>query len=169
MATAHAHPITVEVVRNAVVAYADEMARGSLLDSANNAMVNARELALAAAESGSPSLEAQAVARFEVAGTLYAELDRTPFWRPHAALDSRSVMNVTWRLPSEELEEKFVKEAKFSNAIYERILRRLALRLKQRLVVQPQLELRHACKVWAGVRGAGGHGAIIRGWIMIFR
>ncbi len=46
------------------------------------------------------------------AGTLYTELDRTPFWRPHAALDSRSVMNVTWRLPSEELEEKFVKEAK---------------------------------------------------------
>lgn len=46
------------------------------------------------------------------AGTLYAELDRTGFWRPHAEKASRSVMNVTWRLPSEELEEKFVKEAK---------------------------------------------------------
>jgi phosphoserine aminotransferase len=46
------------------------------------------------------------------AGTLYAELDRTGFWRPHAHKDSRSVMNVTWRLPSEELEERFVKEAK---------------------------------------------------------
>ena len=46
------------------------------------------------------------------AATLYAELDRTAFWRPHAEKDSRSVMNVTWRLPSEELEEKFVKEAK---------------------------------------------------------
>lgn len=46
------------------------------------------------------------------AGALYAELDRTAFWRPHAANDSRSVMNVTWRLPSEELEERFAKEAK---------------------------------------------------------
>jgi len=46
------------------------------------------------------------------AGTLYAELDRTGFWRPHAEVPSRSVMNVTWRLPDEALEEKFVKEAK---------------------------------------------------------
>ncbi len=61
------------------LAYADEMARGSLLDSANNAMVNARELAQQAAETGSPSIEAQAVARFEVASTLYAEfLSRYP-------------------------------------------------------------------------------------------
>jgi phosphoserine aminotransferase len=46
------------------------------------------------------------------AGALYAELDRSGFWRPHAEKDSRSVMNVTWRLPTEELEERFVKEAK---------------------------------------------------------
>ena len=45
------------------------------------------------------------------AGLLYTELDRTAFWRPHAAVEARSVMNVTWRLPSEELEERFVKEA----------------------------------------------------------
>ncbi len=43
---------------------------------------------------------------------LYTELDRSSFWKPHAAKDSRSWMNVTWRLPSEELEELFVKEAK---------------------------------------------------------
>jgi phosphoserine aminotransferase len=45
------------------------------------------------------------------AGVLYAELDRTSFWRPHAAKDSRSQMNVTFRLPSEDLEKLFVKEA----------------------------------------------------------
>jgi len=45
------------------------------------------------------------------AGLLYDELDRTPFWRPHAAKDSRSAMNVTFRLPSEELEKLFIKEA----------------------------------------------------------
>ena len=46
------------------------------------------------------------------AGKLYAEIDRTGFYRGHAAKDSRSLMNVTFRLPSEELEAKFVKEAK---------------------------------------------------------
>ena len=45
------------------------------------------------------------------AKTLYDELDRTEYWRPHADADSRSVMNVTFRLPSEDLEKKFVKEA----------------------------------------------------------
>jgi phosphoserine aminotransferase len=43
---------------------------------------------------------------------LYAEIDRTGFFRGHAAKDSRSRMNVTFRLPSEELEAKFVKESK---------------------------------------------------------
>jgi phosphoserine aminotransferase len=42
---------------------------------------------------------------------LYDELDRSEFWRPHVAKDSRSAMNVTFRLPSEDLENTFVKEA----------------------------------------------------------
>jgi phosphoserine aminotransferase len=45
------------------------------------------------------------------ADTLYAEIDRTEFYRGHAQQDSRSRMNVTFRLPSEELEKKFAKEA----------------------------------------------------------
>ena len=45
------------------------------------------------------------------AGKLYAEIDRTGFYRGHAQADSRSRMNVTFRLPSEELEKKFVKDA----------------------------------------------------------
>lgn len=45
------------------------------------------------------------------AAALYAELDRTEFWRPHADPDSRSRMNVTFRLSSEALEPQFVKEA----------------------------------------------------------
>jgi phosphoserine aminotransferase len=45
------------------------------------------------------------------AGLLYAELDRTEFWRPHAARQSRSRMNVTFRLPNEELEKLFVTES----------------------------------------------------------
>jgi phosphoserine aminotransferase len=44
---------------------------------------------------------------------LYEAIDRSEgFYRGHAQPDSRSLMNVTWRLPSEELEAQFVKEAK---------------------------------------------------------
>jgi phosphoserine aminotransferase len=45
------------------------------------------------------------------ASTLYDEIDRTGFYRGHAAQDSRSRMNVTFRLPSEELEKQFTKQA----------------------------------------------------------
>jgi phosphoserine aminotransferase len=42
---------------------------------------------------------------------IYAEIDKTGFYRGHATPDSRSRMNITFRLPSEELEKKFAKEA----------------------------------------------------------
>ncbi len=45
------------------------------------------------------------------AAVLYDELDRTEFWRPHADKSCRSLMNVTFRLPSEDLEKTFVKES----------------------------------------------------------
>ena len=45
------------------------------------------------------------------AAALYAELDRTEFWHPHAEAGSRSRMNVTFRLGTEALEQKFAKEA----------------------------------------------------------
>ena len=45
------------------------------------------------------------------AGRLYTELDRTGFWRPTAQADSRSLMNVTFRLASEDLEKAFIKES----------------------------------------------------------
>jgi len=45
------------------------------------------------------------------AAKLYAEIDRTGFYRGTAQPDSRSVMNVTFRLATEELEKLFVKES----------------------------------------------------------
>jgi phosphoserine aminotransferase len=42
---------------------------------------------------------------------LYAELDRDDFYRGTVAENSRSKMNVTFRLPDESLEEQFLKEA----------------------------------------------------------
>lgn len=44
---------------------------------------------------------------------LYQAIDRSDgFYRGHAQPESRSLMNVTWRLPNEELEARFVQEAK---------------------------------------------------------
>jgi phosphoserine aminotransferase len=45
------------------------------------------------------------------ADKLYAEIDRTGYYRGHAQKDARSRMNVTFRLPSEELEKTFAKRA----------------------------------------------------------
>jgi len=45
------------------------------------------------------------------AAKLYAEVDRTGFYRGTAQKESRSLMNATFRLPSEELEKLFVKES----------------------------------------------------------
>jgi phosphoserine aminotransferase len=45
------------------------------------------------------------------AGKLYAEIDRTGFYRGTAQPGSRSLMNVTFRLTTEELEKLFIKEA----------------------------------------------------------
>jgi phosphoserine aminotransferase len=42
---------------------------------------------------------------------LYDAIDATDFYRGHSDADSRSLMNVTFRLPSEELEKQFAKEA----------------------------------------------------------
>ncbi len=45
------------------------------------------------------------------AAKLYAEIDRSGFYRPIAVEGSRSLMNVTFRLETEELEAVFLKEA----------------------------------------------------------
>jgi phosphoserine aminotransferase len=46
------------------------------------------------------------------ADLLYGVLDNSDFYKPHARKDSRSLMNVTWRLNNEDLEKKFVADAK---------------------------------------------------------
>ena len=45
------------------------------------------------------------------AAKLYAAIDAGDFYKGTAVLECRSDMNVTWRLPSEELEAKFIAEA----------------------------------------------------------
>jgi phosphoserine aminotransferase len=60
---------------------------------------------------GQGGLAAVEAANERKAARLYAEIDRTGFYRGHAHRDSRSLMNVTFRLPSEDLEKLFVKES----------------------------------------------------------
>ena len=47
----------------------------------------------------------------EKAGILYDAIDSTDFYRGHALKQSRSLMNVTFNLPTPELEAKFIAEA----------------------------------------------------------
>ncbi len=47
----------------------------------------------------------------EKAAVLYEVLDSNDFYKPFAEKNSRSLMNVTFNLSSEELEAKFIKEA----------------------------------------------------------
>jgi phosphoserine aminotransferase len=56
-------------------------------------------------------LEAIARTNQRKAAKLYAEIDRTGFYRPTAKTADRSLMNVTFRLPSEALEKQFAKES----------------------------------------------------------
>jgi phosphoserine aminotransferase len=56
-------------------------------------------------------LEAIAACNERKARKLYAEIDRTGFYRGTARTESRSLMNVTFRLGSEELESRFIKES----------------------------------------------------------
>ena len=56
-------------------------------------------------------LEAMQRRNYQKATKLYAEIDRTGFYRGTVQKDSRSLMNVTFRLLTEELEQRFVTEA----------------------------------------------------------
>ncbi|HID39014.1 MAG TPA: 3-phosphoserine/phosphohydroxythreonine transaminase, partial [Calditrichaeota bacterium] len=56
-------------------------------------------------------LEAIGKINEQKAALLYDAIDKTDFYRGTTAKEDRSIMNVTFRLPDEELEKKFVAEA----------------------------------------------------------
>jgi phosphoserine aminotransferase len=56
-------------------------------------------------------LAAIALVNERKAAKLYTEIDRTGFYRGTAHKDCRSLMNVTFRLATEELEKQFIKES----------------------------------------------------------
>jgi phosphoserine aminotransferase len=63
-------------------------------------------------------LEAMAERNSSKAATIYGAIDRgSGFYRGHAAPESRSQMNVTFRLPSEALEKKFLAESQAADMV----------------------------------------------------
>ncbi|WP_239491340.1 3-phosphoserine/phosphohydroxythreonine transaminase [Luteitalea sp. TBR-22] len=56
-------------------------------------------------------LEALGARNARKAAAVYAEIDRTGFYRGHADADSRSLMNITFRLRDESLEDAFAQAA----------------------------------------------------------
>ncbi|MCP3932917.1 MAG: aminotransferase class V-fold PLP-dependent enzyme, partial [Bacteroidetes bacterium] len=56
-------------------------------------------------------IEAMEKRNQEKAALLYEEIDASPYYKGHAEPASRSFMNVTFNLPSPELEAKFIAEA----------------------------------------------------------
>jgi phosphoserine aminotransferase len=60
---------------------------------------------------GQGGLTAMSERNARKAATLYAEIDRTGFYRGTARKEDRSLMNVTFRLGTEDLEKAFVKES----------------------------------------------------------
>jgi phosphoserine aminotransferase len=60
---------------------------------------------------GVGGLAAIATANERKAAKLYGEIDRTGFYRGTAHKECRSLMNVTFRLATEELEKQFIKES----------------------------------------------------------
>jgi phosphoserine aminotransferase len=60
---------------------------------------------------GVGGLSAIATANERKAAKLYSEIDRTGFYRGTAHKECRSLMNVTFRLGTEELEAQFIKES----------------------------------------------------------
>lgn len=61
--------------------------------------------------SGRGGLEVIGKVNERKAAKLYAEIDRSGFYRGMAQKESRSLMNVTFRLPTEDLDNLFIREA----------------------------------------------------------
>ncbi len=60
-------------------------------------------------------LDRMATINQQKAQLLYQVLDQSEgFYQGHSRVDSRSVMNITWRLPNEALEQRFLEQAQAS-------------------------------------------------------
>ncbi len=91
--------------------YSTFAAKNSLYNTPPCFAVYTIQLVLKWLEETIGGLEKMAAINQDKARLLYGFMDGTDFYRPTAAADSRSLMNVTFRLPGEELEQLFVQQA----------------------------------------------------------
>lgn len=87
-----------------------QVKKGGLFNTPNTFGIYALDRVLAWVEREG-GVSAMAARNTEKADLLYGELDRSDYWTAPVRADSRSQMNVVWRLPSEELEKRFLAEA----------------------------------------------------------
>jgi len=89
--------------------YGVHAAKGSLFNTPNTLGIFVLERVLAWVEE--QGLDVVAARNERKAQALYSLLDSSDFWRPHAAVDNRSRMNVTWRLADADLEPALLAQA----------------------------------------------------------
>jgi len=87
--------------------YQTHISKGSMFNTPNTSGIFVLDRVLAWVERNG-GLEGAIERNREKSGVLYEVLDGSEFWCPHASKDSRSVMNVTWRIGDEDLEKEFL-------------------------------------------------------------
>ena len=90
--------------------YQTHISKGSMFNTPNTFGIFVLDRVLAWVERNG-GLEGAIGRNREKSGVLYDILDSSDFWRPHADPGCRSMMNVTWRLADESLEQVFLEEA----------------------------------------------------------
>jgi phosphoserine aminotransferase len=91
--------------------YSTYVEKNSLYNTPSCFVIYAISLVLKWLEETIGGLEKMEQINKEKARALYDYIDQTDFYRGTAEKESRSLMNVTFRLPSEELEAEFVAQA----------------------------------------------------------
>jgi len=91
--------------------YTTYSAKNSLYNTPPCFAVYTVELVLKWLEETVGGLEKMAVINQKKSQLLYKLIDDSHFYRATAEPESRSLMNVTFRLPNEELEQRFIREA----------------------------------------------------------
>lgn len=98
-----------------MLSYATYASKNSMYNTPPCFAVYTVQLVLKWLEETIGGLDKMAAINREKAGRLYAYLDASGFYRPTAKTDSRSTMNVTFRLADPDLEKPFVEEALKNN------------------------------------------------------
>ena len=94
-----------------ILRYSTFAAKNSMFNTPPCFAIYTVQLVLKWIEESVGGLEKMAQANREKSALLYKTIDESAFYRGTAAVDSRSMMNVTFRLPNEDLEKSFVQEA----------------------------------------------------------